>query len=286
MEKHVLSSTKINLFLEVVAKRSDGYHDLETVFQELDLADDIYLTVGEGSGIRIESDSAEVPLDSSNLAYRAAQEFFEAAGIQASLKVKIVKKIPVAAGLGGGSSNAAAVLRALLEWFQPSLTPDKIHQVARSLGADVPFFLRGKTALGRGIGDILEPIERRLDFYVVLINPRFKLLTPEVYRALSSDLTRVHTGINLVKAALESGSLGDLASGLFNRLEEVALNRFEELMGFKKWVQSLGFKGVLLSGSGPTMYCLVQGKAEAKDLRGRIDDWCRGLWWTAVARAV
>ena len=186
----IKSPAKVNLFLEVVGRRPDGYHNLETIFQEIDLCDELRLEEAEKGRIKLTTNSKDVPTDRTNLIYRAAEAFFKKTGVDQGVRIHLEKKIPVAAGLGGGSGNAAATLKGLQRLFNISLPDQTFLEISRTLGADVGFFLKGKTALGRGIGDELEPVKTVKPFFIVLVNPKFNLPTPEVYQGLDLRLTK------------------------------------------------------------------------------------------------
>ncbi|MBI1882643.1 MAG: 4-(cytidine 5'-diphospho)-2-C-methyl-D-erythritol kinase [Chlamydiae bacterium] len=273
----ILSPAKVNLYLEVLRKREDGYHDIETVFQEITLADEIFLEK-ISSGIEIVSENPDIPRGPSNLAFSAAQAFFEASKIKKGVRIRIQKNIPVAAGLGGGSSNAAWTLQGLERLFQMRLPPEKSFQIAQSLGADVPFFLTGGTALGRGIGDILEEVKGVKPFSLVLVNPRFKVPTPEVYGKLNLTLTQGAGDLKIVLGALKEGRLGDLASNLLNRLEDVVLKKFPPLVSMKEMLRRAGAVGSLLSGSGPTLFGLAPSQTSACEIRKIIQSEFPECW--------
>lgn len=276
------SPAKVNLFLEVVGKRSDGYHELETIFQEIDLCDEITIRGLREEHIEISSDSVDIPQDERNLAYRAASLFFQETGIRPGVHIHISKKIPVAAGLGGGSSNAATTLRGLQKFFERELREQVCFKLARSLGADVPFFLKGGTAKGVGIGDILEPLVRKESFSLVLVNPGFEVQTAQIYQQLKLGY-KVNSGAKDVIRALREGDVGQLGASLFNRLEDVVLPRFSRLFEIKQQLRERGVLGVLLSGSGPTLYAILRDYDEAERVKNNLADL---NYWTATCQAV
>ncbi|MBI1871062.1 MAG: 4-(cytidine 5'-diphospho)-2-C-methyl-D-erythritol kinase [Chlamydiae bacterium] len=281
---HVRSPAKVNLFLEVIRKREDGYHDLKTVFQEIDLCDEIEVSLWDKKEIRISTNVSDIPTDSTNLAYRAAQAFLEIVGIDRGVHIRIDKKIPVAAGLGGGSSNAAATLKALTKLFQTDLPKDKIFQIARQLGADVPFFLMGGTALGEGIGDQLTPLDISPSLDFLLVNPNFKVPTPRVYRALKLGETKINLDIHRMVASLKKTNLRELSSLLYNRLEEVVFESFPQLGEIKEVLKRLGAEGVLLSGSGPTLFALVGSPEEGLKIQTQFHKNFSSKFWTALTK--
>jgi len=278
------SPAKINLYLEVTGKRPDGYHFLETIFQEVDLYDEVHIQEKKSSGIEITSNSKDVPCDARNLAYRAGEGFFKATGIRQGVRIDIEKKIPVAGGMGGGSSNAACTLIGLEKLFGVQLEESVRFSIARSLGADVPFFLHGGTALGRGIGDELEVLPCQKSFHILLVNPNFKIATPDVYRGLKLDLTAVKSGITLMRCALDKGDSHLLAERLFNRLEDVVFLKFPELKKIKDSLARLGALGVLLSGSGSTLFALLESMEKALKFEEQVKE--NFNFWTRVCKTV
>ena len=282
----VRSPAKVNLFLEVLHKREDGYHELETLFQEINLCDEISVEQIPENQIKVSSNSPDVPTDSTNLVYRAALLFFKQTGISSGIHIHILKKIPVAAGLGGGSSNAAATLKALQSLFQVDLGLETNLVMARQLGADVPFFLKGGSALGRGIGDRLESLKSSKKFFLVLVNPNFKVATANVYRQISLNLTRPNSDITLIKDALARGDISELGSRLFNRLEDVVFHKFPALNSMKEALKKSGALGALLSGSGPTLFAITEKSEEAIRIQKQIDFLQPVRFWTAVCQTV
>ena len=283
-ELKLRSPAKINLYLEITGKRPDGYHLLETIFQEVDLYDEIYIEKKSTSGITLTSNSKDIPCDDGNLVYRASEAFFKVAPIQAGVRIHIEKRIPVAGGMGGGSSNAASALAGLQKLFGIELERSLLHSIARSLGADVPFFLHGGTALGKGIGDELEPILCQKAFHILLVNPNFKIATADVYKGLKLDLTAVKSGISLIRCALGDGSSSLVAKHLFNRLEDVVFLKFPELKKIKDSLIRLGAAGALLSGSGSTLFALTDSLEKAVKLQERVK--ANFDFWTHVCKTV
>jgi 4-diphosphocytidyl-2-C-methyl-D-erythritol kinase len=278
------SPAKINLYLEITGKRPDGYHFLETIFQEMSLYDELHIEKKSSPGIEITSNSKDIPCDARNLVFRASEAFFKAAQVQAGVSIHIEKSIPVAGGMGGGSSNAASALMGLEKLFGIELEKSSRHSIARSLGADVPFFLHGGTALGRGIGDELEEISCQKSFHVLLVNPNFKIATADVYRGLKLDLTGVQSGISLMRSALEKGDVNLLAQRLFNRLEDVVFLKFPEIKKIKDSLIRWGALGALLSGSGSTLFALTDSPEKAEKLRDQVN--ANFDFWTHVCETV
>lgn len=274
MLHRVLSPAKINLFLKVLRKREDGYHDIFSLMQPISLYDEIVVEMEDGNGIFVSCDNTNVPCDRTNLAYKAAEIFFNVTGISRNLSLTIKKNIPVAAGLGGGSSNAATVLKALNEITSTGLPPEKLMEMAAGLGADVPFFIAGKTCIASGSGEILELVELPL-FWYILINPGFPVSTQRVYQNL--DLTKNQENINIsvskVKAFCCGGRLEDpqiVHSILINDLEDVTIRKHPEIKEIKQSLIDSGAVGALMSGSGPTVFGVFRDEGKARTAFARI----------------
>ena len=249
---------KVNLFLNVLGRRPDGYHDLETWMQKLDLYDTIVLELYSGSGIDFSCDDASIPSDGSNLAVRAAMAFLKASTKSKGYGVKITlhKKIPVAAGLGGGSSDAGTVLRGLNEQFDREFSEKQLIELARPLGADVPFFAIGHAAvLATGIGDIMYPVDSLRNCSFVLVNPDFFISTAWVFQNLA--LTRLSKNSKLScfqKHKAASLSLEDM----HNDLEQVTSAHYPEIELLNQKLMRNGAVASMMSGSGPTVFGLFK----------------------------
>ncbi|MFQ5957528.1 MAG: 4-(cytidine 5'-diphospho)-2-C-methyl-D-erythritol kinase [Candidatus Brocadiales bacterium] len=256
---------KINLFLEVLGKRPDGYHELETVMQEIDLADTLTLEEVD-RGIELTCTEPDIPCDEDNLVWKAARIFKEETGVEKGIRIHLVKRIPVAAGLGGGSSNAATMLKGLNTLWDTGLSETILMDMAAQLGSDVPFFIKGGTALCKGRGEIVTPLAVRHRFSYVLLYPDIRVSTANVYNNLKIDLTRDKKDVNFLCKALLSDNVSALNSSLFNRLEEVALELYPELRKFMGLLESYLSNGVLLSGSGSAIYGRCENREEAKNV--------------------
>lgn len=307
---------KVNLFLAVGPRRSDGYHELVTLFEPVPLFDVVRVELepsAEGRGdapcweYRVRaappptSPGLEIPPDLDNLAGRAAERFVAAlresgAALRASgpaggrgsvIRVNIAKRIPVAAGLGGGSSDAAAVLRALQRLFGHPLAPERLQALAASLGADVPFFLRAERAVGRGRGEKLQPVPVRRRLPLVLALPSFQLSTPDVYRRLDERRSREHRlddhrlddgtapeeGLAALLEHLAAHRLREAAAAMRNDLQEAALDLRPELGQVLGALRRAGSVGALVSGSGPTCFGLAPSLEAARQAARRAPDY-------------
>jgi 4-diphosphocytidyl-2-C-methyl-D-erythritol kinase len=264
----ILSPAKINLFLQVTGKRLDGYHALFSLMCCVDLCDTISLQFGL-KGIRIESSHPQVPLDDTNLAHRAATVFFKALDVKEGLKIFIDKSIPVAAGLGGGSSNAASVLSGLNQHYGYPFSRNRLMSMGLGLGADVPFFLFGKPALASGIGEKLEAYPGPLPFHIVVVYPGFRVSTGEVFQNLNLGLT------NCEKKFKKPFSIKidfDPGVHLCNDLEIVTASEYPVITSIKKQLLIRGALGALMSGSGSAVFGLFSDSHTAERAKQAIDE--------------
>ncbi len=285
-ELKLLAPAKINLFLKVTGRRQDGYHLLSTWMQKLTLADEITL-LPSSAGIEFCCEGDNLPNDEHNLAYKAAIRFYEKTRIKSGVKIKLVKKIPIAAGLGGGSSDAAVVLTGLNRLFSAALSESELMELGLSLGADVPFFVSGlSAAIATGIGEKLTQTDPLKNCRIVLVNPGFPVPTKWVYETFDS--------MQPVNLALTSGNnpyiLGPkidrvaFVKMLFNDLERVTISRYPEISEIKNELFNAGADGVLMSGSGPTVFGIFfdfdKGKQAVTNLQKKYID---GVFYTEPA---
>ncbi|RJP84513.1 MAG: 4-(cytidine 5'-diphospho)-2-C-methyl-D-erythritol kinase [Desulfobacteraceae bacterium] len=251
----IQSPAKINLFLEVTGKRADGYHNLNTLMCCIDLHDAIRLSF-EKTGITIHCTHPDVPNDESNLACRAAKLFFDAASCGDGLHIDLEKKIPIGAGLGGGSSNAAAVLKGLNAYYGSPLLHSELMGLGKTIGADVPFFIYRQPAFAAGIGDILTPCPHLEPFPVVLIYPSVPVSTAEVYKKLNLRLTKTK---KINTDFLFEQNLGrDAFQFFFNDLEPVASIICPEIMQAKASLLHHNAMTALMTGSGSAVFGLFE----------------------------
>lgn len=256
---------KINLTLDVVGKRNDGYHELEMIMQSIDLYDTIKIDILDEEKIILESDVDFIPLDESNIAFKAAMRFFEESGIKKGCKIFITKRIPMSAGLAGGSTDGACVLRMLNEHFDNVLSDDKVHEIATKLGADVPFCLYGGTALCCGIGEIITPLKDFQNHTVVLVKPPFGVSTKEVFTKFNMERTKIHPETDEMIKAIIANDLPKVSSLLKNVLENVTANKHKIIKSIKEQFLECRALGTIMSGSGPTVYGLFDNDKFAND---------------------
>ncbi len=248
----VRSYAKINWTLDVLFKREDGLHELRTIYQTVSLHDTLAITETNGS-IEIVCTDSRVPCDETNLAFKAAAMLREAIGVTMGARIEIEKRIPVAAGLGGGSSNAAATLLALIKLWQIEIDKQDLIRIAAKLGSDVPFFLFGGTALGVGRGEEVYPLEQVECEHLLLVNPGFAVSTPDAYKKLSR-LTRSEAASIIPFTLLAANGISGLPLVARNDLEEAVLAAHPEIAEVKRRLLDLGARHALMSGSGATVF--------------------------------
>ncbi len=259
---------KINLTLDVTGRRDDGYHLVKMVMQSVGLHDDVTVAVSDGGqalrGVTLACGGSGVPEDERNLAWRAAALFYQTTGIAGGCAIRIEKRIPVAAGLAGGSTDAAAVLHALNGLHGAGLTLEQLCEMGLRLGADVPYCLRGGTMLAEGIGEALCPLPAMPHAWVVLCRPPFEVSTAQAYRQLDSAVLLRRPDTDGMLRALRRGSLADMAGLMCNVMERQTAALHPEIGQIRSALCENGALGALMSGSGPTVFGLFDGKAQAE----------------------
>ncbi len=260
---------KINLGLSVVRRRPDGYHDIETVFHRIDLYD--RLTFEEGDEILLRTGSAEIPGDERNLCYRAAALLREYLGHRKGVVITLDKRIPVGAGLGGGSSDAATTLRSLVSLWNVSVPDDDLATMALKLGSDVPYFLNFGSALAKGRGEILEYFQLMLPYAILVANPGIHVSTPWAYSQISPPREQHHESLKCTLLDnLDTPS--ELARRLRNDFEDVVFREFPAVGRLKQEMISAGASFALMSGSGSTVYGLFREERKARLLGKHLAD--------------
>lgn len=269
----VKAPAKINLALDVLHKRPDGFHEVEMVMTNVDLADRLELTELRRNEIIIESTSGFVPDDQRNLAFQAAALLKKKFNIRQGIAIKIDKQIPVAAGLAGGSSDAAATLRGLNELWELGLTYDELADIGSEIGSDVAFCVYGGTALAKGRGEIIKPIDAPPPCWVILAKPSIGVSTAEVYRRLRTSEMN-HPDVNGMMQAIEDKNYEAICDLLGNVLEDVTLKLHPEVRQIKEKMESLGADGVLMSGSGPTVFGLTRHESRMQRIYNGLRGFC------------
>lgn len=263
-----LAPAKLNLFLEVTGRRDDGYHTIETVFQTVSLYDTITIEP-HVKVIQLHCDAPGIPCDERNLALRAALLLKEKTSYKKGAIIKLEKGIPAGAGLGGGSSDAAAVLKCLIKLWDIKISPQDLLEIAVSLGADVPFFLHGGTAVAQGIGEQIKPLSGVAPAHYLLIYPGFQVSTAGVYGKLQFPLTKKQK-INKILNVLVSGSQSELWSRLmFNRLEDAVFPEHRMVRHAKDMLTKLGYPS-LMSGSGSTVFAVIPSPEDGEKIMEKL----------------
>ena len=254
---------KVNISLDVVGKRENGYHLLSMIMQNIDLYDEIEVEKQE-CGIILECNKSYVPVDNRNLAYKAAEIFKERYDIVDGVKINIEKNIPVSAGLAGGSTDAAAVLKVMNKLFNVNATEEELMELGLKLGADIPYCIHGGTALCEGIGEIITPIKPFRDKIVVLVKPAFGVSTKEVYKNFNLEKVKQHPKTADIINAIENDDLNFVASNMKNLLENVTLRKHKILIKIKEEMNACGAINSMMSGSGPTVFAFFDDMLKAQ----------------------
>ena len=261
----VRAHAKINLYLDVVSKREDGYHNLETIFHSIGLHDDVIIRKQDPNEMTVHCEHPAVPCDSRNLAHQAAQLLNDAVGGIGGISIEIQKRIPVAAGLAGGSANAAAVLYGVNELFRLGFTQETLRRFGAQLGADVPFCLHGGAAFGTGIGDELTRLPVFSDLPLLLLNPGIRISTAAVFKKLNFSLTKRENAGIIIRTHIEKRDVLGIGEGLYNFLEVPVFAEYPEIAALKTELSTqAGCYGALMSGSGATLFAMMQDSESAR----------------------
>ncbi|MGY3839420.1 4-(cytidine 5'-diphospho)-2-C-methyl-D-erythritol kinase [Bacillus atrophaeus] len=264
---------KINLSLDVTKKRPDGYHEVEMIMTTIDLADRIELTEIAEDEVRVASHNRFVPDDQRNLAYQAARLIKDRYKVKKGVSIMITKVIPVAAGLAGGSSDAAATLRGLNRLWKLNLSVEELAELGAEIGSDVSFCVYGGTALATGRGERIRHISAPPHCWVILAKPTVGVSTAEVYRQLKLDKVE-HPDVNGMIEAIEEKSFQKVCAQLGNVLESVTLDMHPEVAMIKNQMKRFGADAVLMSGSGPTVFGLVQYESKVQRIYNGLRGFC------------
>ncbi|MBQ3835396.1 MAG: 4-(cytidine 5'-diphospho)-2-C-methyl-D-erythritol kinase [Elusimicrobia bacterium] len=275
----VQAPAKVNLFLEIINKREDGYHNIESIMHTVSLFDNLEFTEIKENKVELVCSDKNLPVDGRNLVYRAAEKFKKEYNINTGIKINLTKNIPMGAGLGGGSSDAAAVLVALNKIWKIN---DKLHnleKLAAKLGADVPFFLTGGTAKISGIGDIVEKLKTDCKYNFVLVKPNFGVSTVYAYSKVKFPLTNVHKIDNIMKDIEQNSlSFNNAKDLFFNRFEEFVFEEYSEIKQIKNTLESIGCIS-LMSGSGATVFGLLQGQEKMNYVAEELAKYNWNVWF-------
>lgn len=277
----IRSYAKINWTLEVFDRREDGFHELRTILQTVSLYDTLSIEPSDDH-LGVTCNNPQVPVDETNLVYKAAVALAEIAGRRPAARIDIDKRIPVAAGLGGGSSNAAAALRGLCRLWGVEVEPRELFEIAARLGSDVPFFLLGGTALGLGRGEQVYPLEEVDCPALALANPGVAVSTSEAYEKLSR-LTRHDPARIMPFALIAAKGIRELPLAASNDLEQVVLAAYPEIAEVKRKLLTLGARHALMSGSGATVFGVFDNEEASRRAVARLR---AGGCWAASASAI
>ena len=273
----LLSPAKVNLRLEVLRRRADGYHEIRTIMQRINLCDRLRISLKEEEGITVIADSPHLPVDARNLAYQAASFLLEEGKARVGVELNIHKEIPISSGLGGGSSNAATTLIGLTRILRLNFSKRRLMEIGARIGADIPFFILGKTAVATGIGEKLQPLKIRPSIWFVLVNPGWEVSTRWAYEGLNFKLTKRPFHIKLPPFFNDIRHVGRI---LHNDLEGVTIAAYPEINGIKQELLAHGAKGSLMTGSGPTVFGIFDHKTRADSAYRELEAKYRERRWT------
>jgi len=273
------SYSKINLTLNILARRQDGYHDIETIMQSINLADKISIKE-EKEGIKIKCSHPLVPVDSQSLTYRTAEKILNRYRITKGVKIEIDKKIPLASGMAGGSANSASILVGINKLFTLNLSNKDLREIGEELGMDVPFCIQNGTALAYHKGEKVTPLPLiNPPLWIITINPGFEIPTKWAYNNL--DLDQIKKEKNNTKAmlrALKVRKLQGIATNLFNSFEGLVIEKYPEIGEIKDRLIEEGALGALMSGSGPTVFGIAQNRGQALKICKKLKSEYKSIW--------
>jgi|AntDeeMinimDraft_5_1070356.scaffolds.fasta_scaffold11536_2 4-diphosphocytidyl-2-C-methyl-D-erythritol kinase len=264
---------KINLFLNIEGLRNDGYHELQMVMQSIELHDNIIISP-QKKGINIETNSNEIPIGTDNLAYKAAEKIIEESDFSKGVNIFIDKKIPVAAGLAGGSTDAAAVIKGMNNFFDLDLEDHTIHDIARKVGSDVPFCLNTGTAYATGRGDKLEYLTSLKKYKVILVKPPVMVSTKKIYEMYDDLDQNIEVPVKKLLKNIKNKKTLNIEDGWANVLEPVTSNVIKEVGEIENILRDKGFEFTLMTGSGPAVFSLVD-KSKEEAAKNLVKDWQR-----------
>ena len=261
---------KINLALDVLGKRENGYHDVRMVMQTIYLYDDVKLRKTAEEGISLKTNLSFLPVNENNIAYKAAKLLMEEFDLSGGIEIELVKRIPVAAGLAGGSTNAAAVLFGMNRMYDLSLSLEELMERGVKLGADVPYCLMRGTVLAEGIGEILTPLSPVPKCYVLIAKPGINVSTKVVYEKLDAKEIVAHPDIDALICGLEQKDIRKVADSMGNVLESVTMEDYPVIEKIKDVMKGKGALGAMMSGSGPTVFGLFEKQSSAKQAQEKL----------------
>lgn len=250
----MVANAKVNLSLDVVRRREDNYHDLEMIMQEIDLADKIFIKEIDVDEIRVLCNRDDIPTDETNIVYKISYTIKNRFNIDKGLEIKIDKNIPIAAGLGGGSADAAATIKGINKLWNLNMSEQDMIDISKPLGADIPFCIIGGTAVARGIGDKLTKISGLKETMILLVNPEIGVSTKFVYQSLNLDVIEKRPDTGKLVDAIQANDLNYIANNMVNVLETVTIKEYPLIDKIKEEMIQYGAIGSLMSGSGSTVF--------------------------------
>lgn len=254
---------KINLGLDVLRRRENGYHDVKMIMQTVNIYDTLDFVKLQESKIVVKTETKELPTDENNLIYRAAKLLFDKCGVNEGVEITLTKRIPIAAGMAGGSTDAAAALVGINQLFELGLTMDGLKEIGVKIGADVPYCIEGGTALSEGIGEILTKLPDAPDCFVVVAKPEISVSTKYVYENLHANELKYHPDIDGMVEAIREGNLDGVCKRMENVLETVTETKYPIISELKKLLKDAGAENSLMSGSGPTVFAIFKEEETA-----------------------
>ena len=263
---------KINLGLDVLRRRPDGYHEVKMIMQMVDIYDTLTFEKREDNQIVLSANREDIPCDESNLIYKAAKLLFDYKQVSYGVNIHLEKRIPVAAGMAGGSTDAAAAFTGLNELFELGVSQQELMELAVKVGADVPYCILGGCALSEGIGEVLTPLPNPPYCEMVIAKPDINVSTKYVYENLNLPELKKHPDIDGIKAAIEAGNLDGVIERLENVLESVTVKKYGIIQDIKDEMISLGASNAIMSGSGPTVFGFFDTREEAEAAKEKILD--------------
>ncbi|MDP5276941.1 4-(cytidine 5'-diphospho)-2-C-methyl-D-erythritol kinase [Chengkuizengella axinellae] len=278
MKIYEKAPAKINLSLDILRKRDDGYHEVEMIMTMVDLSDRLEMSELSRDTIIITSQAGYIPLDEKNLAFQAARLIKEKYDVKKGVYIHLDKKIPVSAGLAGGSSDAAAALRGLNRLWKLNIPVSDLKKMAEELGSDVPFCIEGGTALATGRGEILEKLSSPPQCWVILAKPPINVSTADVYSRVDVRNIKKHPSTEVLKDAIENKDFQEICQSLGNVLEDVTMPMYPQVKQLKDVMHRLGAEGVLMSGSGPTVFGLVSKQSKVNKIYNGLRGFCNHVY--------
>ena len=254
---------KINLGLDVLRRRENGYHDVKMIMQTVNIYDTLDFVKLPESGIVVKTNTMELPTDENNLIYKAAKLLFDRCNVTEGVEITLTKRIPIAAGMAGGSTDAAAALVGINRLFELGLTVAELKEIGVKIGADVPYCIEGGTALSEGIGEILTKLPDAPDCFVVVAKPEISVSTKYVYENLHANELKYHPDIDGMVESIHEGNLDGVCKRMENVLETVTENKYPVISQLKNLLKEAGAENSLMSGSGPTVFAIFKEKETA-----------------------